>query len=40
MGETITEAELAGWDLEHLLKIGALSVVTESTIPTTSKKES
>lgn len=39
IGETISEAELAGWDIEHLLKIGALSVLTKNSTPTTSEKE-
>jgi hypothetical protein len=29
-GEIITDEQLAGWDVDHLLKIGSLVVVTET----------
>ena len=37
LGGTVSETDLEGWDLPHLLKIGALEAI-ESPAPTKAKE--
>lgn len=37
LGGVVSDADLAGWDLPHLLKIGALEAI-ESPAPTKAKE--
>jgi hypothetical protein len=38
LGGTVSETDLEGWDLPHLLKIGALEEISVSPTPTKVKE--